>query len=178
MKISGVFGLDKFAKKETHPDEEMMKYMDEFVNSMDLDNIMQLEVERKEQEEEEEEEQEEQIKNPYGREDIFVELNEFDSALPIARRKGLEFQSYGRETFNDITRKILALNSPRIHIITRLLKDIVIKFTKIAADSEAESTEEKEEEENNHKFATPLLHRLISDDSKKARAENRLKTEL
>lgn len=173
MKISGVFGLDKFAKKETHPDEEMMKYMDEFVNSMDLDNIMQLEVERKEQEEEEEE-QEEQIKNPYGREDIFVELNEFDSALPIARRKGLEFQSYGRETFNDITRKILALNSPRIHIITRLLKDIVIKFTKIAADSEAESTEEKEEEENNHKFATPLLHRLISDDSKKARAENRL----
>ncbi|OWB83907.1 hypothetical protein B5S33_g2543 [[Candida] boidinii] len=170
MKISGVFGVDKFAKKETHPDEEMMAYMDEFVNSMDLDNLMNLELQHAKDAEEQEEEPEEQIKNPYGREDVFVELNEFDSALPIARRKGLEFQSYGRETFNDITRKILALNSPRIHIVTRLLKDIVIRFIKIAV-SEAESTGESEDHES---ATTPLLHRLISDDVKKANAENRL----
>ncbi|VEU22772.1 DEKNAAC103851 [Brettanomyces naardenensis] len=97
-KLNGIRSND-----DLFPTEEMVECMDEFVESMDVDKLNEVE--------------DRNIK-----EDQYVELNNFD-VLPIPFKKGIA-QDSGFRSFNEVTRKILSQNSPRIHFILKAMKSL------------------------------------------------------
>lgn len=99
--------------EEVYPSKEMCKTMDAFVDSLDLDKLNGV---------------------THTDEQGFVELNYFDS-LPVPWYKGIQEQSVP-PTFDAVTRKMLSLNSPKLHYIPKAMRAIYQYFVGLGREQD------------------------------------------